>query len=136
MYSSGCLYNTGDGAIKNSMNLLSGVISQSLKEVSYLSSNISPKLRWKHGFLVDQHFNNFGYFFNSDERNILFVTGLGFDPRMCSGIEHRINFGGKGKRDCYLLIFDKEKTIPPTYNRAEIQKNGTQIKKNLMIEEK
>jgi hypothetical protein len=40
------------------------------------------------------------------KRQVLFVLGKGFDPRMCLGFKALINAGGDGKRD--ILAIDPE----------------------------
>lgn len=42
----------------------------------------------------------------SKNRNILFVVGLGFDPRMCRSLEEVVAAGGSGKRDCLIIKFE------------------------------
>lgn len=46
------------------------------------------------------------------ERNLLFVMGLGFDPRMCKGLEVILKSGGSGKRDCLLIEYDEGSDSP------------------------
>jgi hypothetical protein len=46
--------------------------------------------------------------FNEKERHVLFILGLGFDERMCLGLEALSNAdAGRGKRDIQLLTFDE-----------------------------
>lgn len=45
-------------------------------------------------------------------RNLLFVMGLGFDPRMCQGIEAILDAGGSGKRACWLIEYDEGYNSP------------------------
>ena len=40
-------------------------------------------------------------------RDILFVLGRGFDPRMCRGVRAILELGGEGIRDCVALEFDE-----------------------------
>lgn len=42
-----------------------------------------------------------------ESRNILYVLGKGFDPRMCDGVEVVMRSGGGGKRDFIALGFDE-----------------------------
>ncbi len=46
------------------------------------------------------------------ERNILYMLGLGFDERMCAGLEAVLGAGGAGKRDISLLTFDEGPESP------------------------
>ena len=45
-------------------------------------------------------------------RDILFVVGRGFDPRMCEAVERLLSLGGSGKRDCVVVEFDEGETSP------------------------
>ena len=42
---------------------------------------------------------------NSRRRDLLFVVGCGFDPRMCAGIERVLELGGDGLRHCLVVEF-------------------------------
>lgn len=46
------------------------------------------------------------------ERNVLYVLGLGFDERMCSGLEVVLSAGGTGRRDLSLLTFEEGAESP------------------------
>lgn len=65
--------------------------------------------RWQNYFLKsgEGFFSFWKEYLGTGSRNILFIAGLGFDPRMCMGIESIIKTGGKGKRDCFLINFDE-----------------------------
>lgn len=43
----------------------------------------------------------------SAKRDLLFIIGLGFDPRMFLGLDTILEIGGDGKRDCMLIKFDE-----------------------------
>lgn len=45
-------------------------------------------------------------------REVLFVLGLGFDARMCLGVERILNAGGDGRRDALLLCFNNNQEVP------------------------
>jgi len=45
--------------------------------------------------------------FGERERNVLYALGLGFDERMCLGLEALLGAGGAGKRDIRLLTFEE-----------------------------
>lgn len=45
-------------------------------------------------------------------RDVLYVLGLGFDERMCVGLQHFIAAGGEGTRDICLLTFDEGPESP------------------------
>lgn len=46
-------------------------------------------------------------YLGNGNRDLLFVVGAGFDPRMPLGIEAIVSCGGKGTRDCLILGFDE-----------------------------
>lgn len=46
------------------------------------------------------------------KRNVLYVLGLGFDERICSGLEVVLSAGGSGKRDVLLLTFEEGAESP------------------------
>lgn len=57
------------------------------------------------------HGNEFACFWEqqlkSRSRNLLFVIGLGFDPRMCTALRSLLQAGGDGRRDCIALEYDE-----------------------------
>jgi len=63
------------------------------------------------------------FYLRSQERHILFVLGLGFDPRMCSAIREILNQGGDGKRNCQLLVFDEGPDSPSKQHSDRVQQN-------------
>lgn len=44
-------------------------------------------------------------------RNVLFILGRGFDPRMCLGLESVMGAGGDGRRDCLLVHFENGQRV-------------------------
>jgi hypothetical protein len=52
------------------------------------------------------------------ERCVLLVLGLGFDPRMCLGLEAILAAGGAGRRDVMLIVF-REGDESPSLAQAE-----------------
>lgn len=48
----------------------------------------------------------------SENRNLLYVLGRGFDPRMCNGLRAILNAGGHGLRECLLIEFNEGKNSP------------------------
>ena len=48
----------------------------------------------------------------SSERDLLFIVGRGFDPRMCTAIETILSLGGKGARDCLIIEYDEGQASP------------------------
>lgn len=81
--------------------------------------------RWLNCFLSEgSNFTPFWKsFLRSQQRHILFVLGLGFDPRMCSAIREILKQGGDGKRDCRLLVFDEGPDSPSRQHSDRVQEN-------------
>jgi hypothetical protein len=75
---------------------------------------VVPSFRWSNYFF--RRSNEFHTFWEeylaSGERDILFILGLGFDPRMCNGLEALSMMGGKGKRDCVVIELDEGPNSP------------------------
>lgn len=77
-------------------------------------NNIVSSLRWdpyfmKHAIECENFWRNF---LSCGRRDILYVLGNGFDPRMCLGYEKLLEFGGMGLRNCLLLSFDEGSDSP------------------------
>ena len=62
------------------------------------------------------------------ERNILFILGVGFDPRMCVAVESIMARKGDGKRDCLLINFDEGESSPSQQYQSNVSDNLTHIK--------
>lgn len=63
------------------------------------------------------------------ERNVLFVVGKGFDPRMCLGIEALLDAGGTGKRDVFAISFDEGETSPSVIYLDRVEKNWKELRR-------
>ena len=86
--------------------------------INYASS------RWADYFLRwGTDFNSFWKNLLQDKRDILFVIGLGFDPRMCSVIREIISYGGQGKRDCQVIAFNEGPDSPSKRHVDRVQQN-------------
>ncbi len=59
----------------------------------------------------------------SRNRDILFVVGRGFDPRMCEAVERVLSLGGPGKRDCVIVEFDEGETSPSRLHDELLKQN-------------
>lgn len=46
-------------------------------------------------------------YLHSESRNLLFILGKGFDPRMCEGATQLLALGGDGLRNCVLVDYDE-----------------------------
>lgn len=70
---------------------------------------MTPDLRWKnyvlrHGDGVPSLWRDI---FKEKTRDVLYILGMGFDERMCLGLEALLAAGGEGRRDISLLTFDE-----------------------------
>ena len=66
-------------------------------------------------------------YLSSTNRNILFVLGLGFDPRMCLGYEAVLQAGGKGRRDCKVVELDEGPSSPSLRHSDLTRANGERL---------
>jgi len=93
--------------------------------------NIDEKndLRWNdYIFMTGTDFNTFWEkHLNEKARNILFILGLGFDPRMCSGMRAIMNAGGDGKRECLVIEFDEGDDSPSKNYSKSVQENKVEL---------
>jgi hypothetical protein len=73
-----------------------------------LLSTPKVSLRWDPYFLKHgSDFESFWREYLQVGRNVLYVLGRGFDPRMCNGLDVVFGVGGSGARDCLLIEFDE-----------------------------
>jgi hypothetical protein len=68
-------------------------------------------------------------YLQTQNRNIIYVLGKGFDSRMCSGLSEIIKLGGKGTRDCLLIEFDEGKDSPSMPYKSRVSDNYIFIEK-------
>lgn len=94
-----------------------------------MNAGSDQKLRWENYFLRSG--NEFSKFWEeylgNKERDVLFVVGLGFDPRMCIASDVILNVGGKGNRDCFLIVFDEGADSPSRKYSGEIASNKSKL---------
>ena len=79
--------------------------NQDESQVSVKMTKSSPK-RWQQYFM--KHGTEFTSFWNKylkQKRDILYILGWGFDPRMCVGLEEILNAGGIGSRHCWIIDY-------------------------------
>jgi hypothetical protein len=70
-----------------------------------MTSNKWP--RWmNYYFRRGEDFKDWKDYLQCETRNMLFIVGLGFDPRMCRSLEEIASMGGSGTRDCLIIKFD------------------------------
>lgn len=65
------------------------------------------------------------------DRNVLFVLGKGFDPRMCLGIEVLLNAGGDGKRDVLAIAFEEGASSPSVAYAELVDENWSKLQNTL-----
>lgn len=85
----------------------------------------NPDFRWDPYFLAKgSEFEAFWEeHFRREHRNILYVLGRGFDPRMCIGLGIIMRLGGEGKRDCLIVKFDEGPDSPSTRYKTMVDRN-------------
>jgi len=89
--------------------------------------------RWEHYLIFKgPEFDSFweGYLREGD-RDVLFIIGLGFDPRMCTGIKAILNAGGSGKRECLLIEFDEGADSPSKKYKNRVDENRLTLERLL-----
>lgn len=66
-------------------------------------------LRWDPSFICtnDEFYSFWQDYLMERRRDILYIVGRGFDPRMCNGIEAIYSIGGDGRRDCLTISLDE-----------------------------
>lgn len=89
-------------------------------------------LRWKEYFLrKNEEFDKFWKKYLEQSRDILFILGQGFDPRMCIGLEAILKNGGAGLRDCILVNFIEGENSPSVDFRQEVEQNMEELERLL-----
>ena len=82
------------------------------------------ELRWNDYFLrKNAECNQFWEEYLKSSRDILFILGSGFDPRMCIGIESILEKDGSGLRHCMLINFHEGNNSPSKDFRHEVDEN-------------
>ena len=66
---------------------------------------------------------------HSGRRDLLFVLGRGFDPRMCNASETILALGGDGVRHCLQIKFNEGPVSPSTTHDALLQANVRKLEK-------
>jgi len=81
--------------------------------------------RWEHYLnFKGPEFDSFWEdYLRESNRDVLFILGLGFDPRMCTGITAILNAGGSGKRECLLVEFDEGAHSPSKKYKDRVNQN-------------
>jgi hypothetical protein len=78
-----------------------------------------PSPRWEN-YVLESASNLMEFFRShfSTPRDVCFILGKGFDPRMCSGVEALIQIGGKGRREVVLIEYDEGAMSPSNAYKA------------------
>lgn len=85
----------------------------------------SPGARWQHYVLLrGERLRAFwADHLGRRERDLLFVLGRGFDPRMCAGLELVLGAGGAGRRDVVAIDFREGATSPSLVHQDLVDAN-------------
>jgi hypothetical protein len=96
-----------------------------------LNQSDDKKGRWRDYFFCDNHtFHSFWKNYLGSNKNLLFIIGRGFDPRMNSGIKKIINNGGQiGK--CICIKLNEGDKSPSHEYRDRIDTNFQELQKLL-----
>jgi len=85
-------------------------------------------LRWEDYFLrKNEEFHIFWEKYLKQDRNILFVVGLGFDPRVCLCAQAILEKNGNGKRDFIIVNFIEGENSPSKDFRMEVENNRNHL---------
>ncbi|MBZ0090570.1 MAG: hypothetical protein K8H90_09350, partial [Thermoanaerobaculia bacterium] len=63
------------------------------------------------------------------KRDVLFVLGRGFDPRMCLGLRTVLAAGGSGRRDVWVVDFDEGPASPSKTYRPLVEANWSELQR-------
>jgi hypothetical protein len=81
-------------------------------------------MRWSDYFLRrGTESKDFWKEYLAQRRDVLFIVGMGFDPRTCQGYSDLLAAGGSGRRDCTVMLFD-EGPESPSIRYSELFKNN------------
>jgi hypothetical protein len=84
--------------------------------------------RWNdYFFITNIDYDDFWKEYLSDKRNILFILGRGFDPRMCSGLERILKELGPSTICCNLIVFDEGVDSPSQKYQSSIRENEDKL---------
>ena len=85
---------------------------------------VPPSPRWEN-YILESGPNLIEFFGShfSTARDVCFILGKGFDPRMCSGVEALAQIGGKGRRDVVLVEYDEGAASPSNAYQGFVERN-------------
>jgi hypothetical protein len=92
------------------------------------TATILPAPRWEN-YILESGSNLIEFFRShfSTPRDVCFILGKGFDPRMCSGVETLIQIGGKGRRDVVVIEYDEGAASPSNAYQGFVDRNLKQL---------
>ena len=89
-------------------------------------------LRWESYFFQKGNgFHDFWGQYLSTKRNVLFIAGLGFDPRAFLAYKALTEKKGEGRRDCFLVEFDEGPSSPSKRYQSWIDENRLQLESSI-----
>ena len=94
------------------------------------TKNMTPDLRWDPYFIRDgKEFTEFWQRYLSDgQHKLLYIIGVGFDPRMCEGLENILTIkNGSNSIDCMVIEFDEGPDSPSEKLRQLVSTNQTRL---------
>jgi hypothetical protein len=98
-----------------------------------MKESIYSALRWDH--YIARQGSDFHRFWEEilgeKERKLLFILGLGFDPRMCAGLKAILNSGGAGICECLLIEYN-EGTGSPSKKYIHLVDKNRELLKSLI----
>lgn len=93
-----------------------------------MSKNEFDHMRWSTYFLrKGDEFSNFWKSYLSSKKDVLFVISSGFDPRMCTGIEELLKFGGDNTKECIKIEIDEGESSPSRKHGDLIAANNKKL---------
>ena len=92
------------------------------------TATILPAPRWEN-YVLESGSNLIEFFRShfSIPRDVCFILGKGFDPRMCAGVEALIQIGGKGRRDVVVIEYDEGAASPSNVYQGFVDQNLKQL---------
>src|SRR3712207_2075916 len=61
------------------------------------------------------------------DQDLLFVTGRGFAPRTCLGVEGILDAGGVGKRDCIAIAYEEGEHSASNEYAPQVERNWERL---------
>jgi hypothetical protein len=94
-------------------------------------------LRWENNFIRSgKGFKDFWTEYLNSERNLLFIMGIGFDPRTNHAIKEVFSIKGTGKRECIAIRYKKHEADSGVSTNQFVVKHTHELEKFLQEEHK